>query len=241
MKAHQGLNSTTTRGIILACDVGDIDALKQLVTAVDTVKGITGYKFGSLLTLRYGLKAVARALRRITAKTLIYDHQKAGLDIPSMGSEFAAACRDSGVDALVLFPLGGPRVVEAFVGGALKAGLTPIVGGALPLEDYVIRGGGYVSGTALARISRLAFDVGARDFVIPATDAAAIRSHCRTFEGAETRLFMPGIGALGGEIQTSLGLAKGKPCFAIIGRAIYAAPNPRKAATRFAKEALSFT
>ena|SRR5436309_702475 len=228
-----------SHGIICACDLDRLEDVSRVVEAIDPVEGVVGYKLGSLLSLRYGLAEAVKAVRRMTAKALFYDHQKAGLDVPSMGAEYVAVCRDAGVDALILFPLGGPTVVEAFVGSTLRAGLVPVVGGALPLPDYLVRGGGYVAASALSRISRRAYELGARDFIIPATDGAAIRAHVRSFAGkAPTRLFVPGIGPLGGDIRKAFAAAGGLSAYAIIGRAIYADPEPGEAARRLAGEAL---
>lgn len=232
---------TRSHGIVCACDLARLDDIAPLIEAIDSVDGLVGYKLGSLLTLRYGLVEVVRQLRKMTAKALIYDHQKAGLDIPSMAAQYAATCRDAGVDGLILFPLAGPTAVDAFVGETLKAGLAPVVGGALPLPDYKASGGGYVAATALGRIADRAFGLGARDFIVPATDVAAIRRHARSFgPKGRTRLFMPGIGALGGEIKRAFAAATGLSTYAIIGRAIYAAAEPEEAARRFADEALAF-
>ena len=227
-------------GIVPACDLDDLDAVSRLVEAVDPIEGVVGYKLGGLLTLRYGLRPVVDAFRKITAKTLFYDHQKAGLDIPSMAPEYVEVCRDAGVDALILFPLGGPGALDAFVGTTLERGLRPVVGGALPLPDYLVRGGGYVAGDALARIITRAFALGARDFIIPATDPVALERHRKKLAAAPgTRLFMPGIGPLGGDITRAFAAAAGVAAFAIVGRAIYAAPDPGEAARRLAAEALA--
>ena len=94
-----------SHGVVCACDLDRLDDVVRLVEAIDPVDGLAGYKLGSLLTLRHGLVEVVRRLRAVTAKALLYDHQKAGLDIPSMAAPYAAACREAGVDALVLFPL----------------------------------------------------------------------------------------------------------------------------------------
>lgn len=228
------------RGLVCACDVDTLDRATRLVEAVDGVDGVVGYKLGSLLALRHGLARTVEALRRATRRALIYDHQKAGLDVPSMAGEYTAVCRDAGVDALVLFPLAGPTAVDAFVGGALAAGLRPVVGGALPLPDYLARGGGYVAGGALGRIAERAWGLGARDFIVPATEPGAIRRQARLFAGrGPFRLFLPGIGALGGQIRTAFAAAGEGPAYAIVGRAIYAAPDPRAAARRLAEEALA--
>ena len=223
-----------------ACDVDDVDAVTRLVERIDGVDGLVAYKLGSLLTLRLGLAGVATAFRKVTRKPLLYDHQKAGLDIPSMGREFVAACRDAGVDALILFPLGGPSAVDAFVGETVQAGLRAIVGGALPLPDFLIRGGGYVSPSALARITERAYAIGARDFIVPATDIPTLQRQARflTVRGGG-RLFLPGIGPLGGEITQAFAATRGIASYAIVGRAIYAASDPREAALRLAGEALA--
>lgn len=229
------------RGIVCACDVNDLDQVARLVEQIDPIDGLVGYKLGSLLALRHGLAPVVAALRKITKKALLYDHQKAGLDIPSMGADYVAVCRDAGIDGLILFPLGGPTVVDAFVRATLEAGLTPIVGGALPLPDFGIAQGGYVADDALARIAARAFELGARDFIVPATDVDTIqRSAARLAAHDAVRLFLPGIGPLGGAIASAFAAAPGSMTYAIIGRAIYAAPDPVTAARRLAGEALSF-
>ncbi len=157
-----------------------------------------------------------------------------------MAPEYVEVCRDAGVDALILFPLGGPGALDAFVGTTLERGLRPVVGGALPLPDYLVRGGGYVAGDALARIITRAFALGARDFIIPATDPVALERHRKKLAAAPgTRLFMPGIGPLGGDITRAFAAAAGVAAFAIVGRAIYAAPDPGEAARRLAAEALA--
>src|SRR5262249_8940541 len=233
--------SALSHGIVCATDLDDLEAIRRLLAAIDSVEGLVGYKFGSLLGLRYGLAAVVKAFRTLTRKTLIYDHQKAGLDVPSMAPEFAGVCRDAGMDALILFPVAGPGSVDAFVGAALKAGLTPIVGGALPLADYLASGGGYVVEDPLGRIIERAYALGARDFIIPPTDGPAIARHAARFAGREgTRFYMSGIGPLGGDISRSFTAARPLATYAIIGRAIYAAADQGEAARRLSREALSF-
>jgi orotidine-5'-phosphate decarboxylase len=235
------VNSTASHGVICATDLDDLEAIRRLVDAIDSVEALVGYKFGSLLALRFGLAAVVKAFRRLTSKWLIYDHQKAGLDIPSMAPEFAAVCRDAGMDALILFPVAGPGSVDAFVGATLKVGLVPIVGGALPLPDYLATGGGFVAEDALPRILDRAHALGARDFIIPATDTVAIKAHAATFAArGATRLYMPGIGALGGDITRAFEAARPLGSYAIIGRALYAAGDPAAAARRLGGEAQSF-
>ena len=235
------MSSTPRHGIICATDLDDLETIARLVEAIDPVPHLVGYKFGSLLALRFGLSSIVKVFRGLTSKWLIYDHQKAGLDIPSMAPEFAAVCRDAGMDALILFPVAGPGSVEAFVAATLQAGLLPIVGGALPLPDYLVSGGGFVAEDALPRILDRAYALGARDFIIPATDPLAIKVQAAKFAGGgDCRLFMPGIGPLGGDIARAFEAARPLDSFAIIGRAIYAAGDPAAAASRLAGEARTF-
>src|SRR5215208_1952347 len=109
------------------------------------VEGIVGYKLGVVGALRLGLRGAVKAIRDITDLAIIYDHQKAGPDIPDMAGKYASICKDTGVRGLILFPLAGERSVREFVGHAQRAGLVPIVGGALPFPEY------YVSGRAVRR------------------------------------------------------------------------------------------
>ena len=69
------MSITASHGIICATDLDDLEAIGRLVNAIDSVEALVGYKFGSLLALRFGLAAVVKAFRRLTSKWLIYDHQ----------------------------------------------------------------------------------------------------------------------------------------------------------------------
>ena len=51
---------------------------------------------------------------------------------------------------------------------------------------------------------------------------------------------MPGIGALGGSIGATFAVAKGCNAYAVVGRAIYGAPDPIEAAKALCGEALAF-
>ena len=57
-------------------------------------------EFNILLNADLGeLKKVVDEIRKLTKLPIIYDHQKAGTDIPDTGDGFMKACKDSGVDA----------------------------------------------------------------------------------------------------------------------------------------------
>jgi orotidine-5'-phosphate decarboxylase len=233
-----------THGIVPALDPAELDAIKRVIEVTTRIAGVVAYKLGLTATLRLGLPLAVRELRSVTDLPLIYDHQKAGPDVPDMAAKFSRICRESGVDGLILFPTAGPQAVKEFAGGALREGLLPIVGGDLPLPDYNVSGGGYVADDALPRIVAAAAALGVDHFVFPANNPARVGVLGREAEAALGRppaLFMPGVGALGGSIGATFAEAPaGSRLYAVVGRAIYGAVDPGEAARGLAEEALRF-
>ena len=241
-KKKKVLKMATTHGIVPALDIETMDAAKSLIEATTKVEGVVAYKLGLTLTLSAGLKAAVADLRWVTDLPILYDHQKAGPDVPDMAGKFAAVCKDAGVDGLILFPLAGPRAVDRFVGEAINNGLLPVVGGDLPLEDYNARGGGYVVNNSLDKIFDRAILAGATHFIVPGNNAKKVRHHAKRLPERVSKpsIFIPGIGPLGGNIQDTFKVATGCNAYAVIGRAIYGAKDPAEAARSFAGDALEF-
>jgi orotidine-5'-phosphate decarboxylase len=227
-------------GVIPALDVETVDELQRLVEMTHDIEGIVGYKLGVVGALRLGLRGAAQAVRDLTNLPIIYDHQKAGPDIPDMAGKYISICRDAGVHGLILFPLAGERSVREFVGHAQREGLDPIVGGALPFAEYYISGGGYVADDVLERIFALSVTLGVADFVIPANDPEAVGRHVETLKAGVDRpgIFLPGIGALGGSIGEAFAAAAGCRRYAVVGRGIYRSEDPRARAQQLGEEAL---
>lgn len=227
-------------GVLVALDAEQVEDSLRVVEATTAVEGVVGYKLGLTVVLRLGLAGAMAKLRRATDLPIVYDHQKAGPDVPDMAVKFCATCRDAGVDGLILFPTAGPRAVDGFVGESIRNRLLPIVGGDLPFPDYNAAGGGYVIDNALDLIFDRAVALGADHFVVPGNTPDKLRHHAARLRSRidVPTLFVPGIGPLGGTLGDAVRAAPGCRVFGVVGRAVYAAPDPRKAAAELVAEGL---
>jgi len=228
-------------GIIVALDADSVDDCKRTLDLTTGVDGVVGYKLGMTMALRLGLAEAVRQLRAHTDLPLLYDHQKAGPDVFDMAAKFAGICADAKVDGLILFPVAGPRAVDAFVGESLKRGILPLVGGDLPFPDYNVAGGGYVADDALERIIDQAVGAGADHFVIPGNTTAKLRHHAARLKATlrDPVFVVPGIGPLGGKIGELVAAAAGCSVYGVVGRAVYGAPDQAAAARALVDEAMA--
>lgn len=224
------------RGIVVACDVTDVGSLKTLVQATASLPFIAGYKVGMELALGYGLPRVAEVIRGITDKSIIYDHQKFGTDIPEICSgKVLEVMASAGVNGVIIFPMSGIETLKASILGCQARGLEPIVGGEMTHKGYLVGEGGYIENGAPERIYRDGAQAGVSYFVVPGTRLESIKRHCQLVEGLvrEPVFMMPGIGrGQGGDIVEAFLAVEPHRAFAIVGRGIYAEPDPAEAALR---------
>jgi orotidine-5'-phosphate decarboxylase len=226
-----------SRSIAIAADVQSLPDLVRLVSATKNCAAVSAVKVGFTLALRYGLQAVVATIKSETTVPIIYDHQKAGTDIPQMGRPFATACREAGVDGIIIFPHAGPRTLEAFVSAALESDLNAIAGLMMTHSGYLASDGGYLVDAAPSLICEAALRLGVTHFVLPGTNPAVVR-HFSTgpFRDGCFTLWMPGIGAQGGSLAEAFEAAKPNRAVGIIGSAIYASADPQRALAAFANE-----
>lgn len=222
------------RTIVPACDVS-LSRFKELVSATGDIDKIGAYKIGFALGLAHGLKTVVDAAREFTDKPLIYDHQKAGTDIPETGSLFANIIADAGFAAVILFPQAGPVTLRAWVKAAESKGLRVIVGGRMTHEGYVLSEGGYLADEAVERIYTDAAHLGVTDFVVPGNQPEFIRRvrDILVCAGVEPVFYAPGFVAQKGQISEAA-KAAGPRWHAIVGRAIYDSPDMQRATLELA-------
>ena len=220
------------KSIIPSCDVPTIEKLKKLVKGTCSVEGIGAYKVGFELIIPFGKNKVIETIRDITNLPIIYDHQKAGTDIPDTGEKFMKACK--GFDAIIIFPQSGPETELAWIKAAQEIKISLIVGGEMTHAAYLEEQGGFIKDDAPARIYEIASSMGIKDFVVPGNKPDKVLQYKKLIEKKikDPVFYSPGLITQGGSISE---IAKMLPRWhAIIGRAIYEAKDMEKAAKEMA-------
>ena len=222
------------KSIIPSCDVGSLENLSKLVKATCSVKGVGAYKIGFELVIPFGIEKVVKTIRKITKLPVIYDHQKAGTDIPEMGEKFMKACRL--IDAVILFPQAGPETEVAWIKAAQQSKMNVIIGGEMTHQAYLKEAGGFIDDNAPKRMYEIAASMGVLDFVIPGNKPEKAMEYVKILKNKIKNpiFYSPGLITQGGSITD---LAQQLDSWhAIIGRAIYEAKDMRKTAEELAKE-----
>ena len=174
---------------------------------------------------------VVEIVKKYTNKPIIYDHQKAGTDIPDTGKNFARTMKKAGVDAVIFFPQAGPETERAWIYHALDYGLKVIVGGRMTHPAYAVSEGGFITDEGALEIYRIAARIGINNFVVPGNKPEVIKQIKEVIEaeGVSPVFYAPGFIAQGGNISDAAKVA-GEKFHGIVGRGIYAAPDMRAAA-----------
>ena len=223
------------RSVIVAADV-EASKLTGLVQQTCLVEGVGGYKVGLVLALEEGLPRVVgqvKGAKGYPGLPVIYDHQKAGNDIPAMGTKFARVCRRAEVDAVILFPFGGAKTERDWIHAAQDEGLGVLVGAHMTQPEFLYSEGGSVTDDASDRIFTIAAQEGVRDFVVPGNKVENVEHYRELFKQLVGKgnftLYAPGFITQGGEIS-DFAKAAGKRWHAIVGGAIYKALDMNAAA-----------
>ena len=222
------------KSIIPSCDVDSLEKLSKLVKATCSVKGVGAYKIGFELVIQFGMEKVVKAIRNITRLPIIYDHQKAGTDIPEMGEKFMRACRLA--DAVILFPQAGPETEAAWIKAAQNAKMKVIIGGEMTHQAYLKEAGGFIDDNAPKRMYEIAASMGVTDFVIPGNKPEKAMQYVNIIKNKIKNpvFYSPGLISQGGSISDLT--IKLDSWHAIIGRAIYEAKDMKKVVRELAKE-----
>src|SRR3990167_5968893 len=150
------------RSIVPAADVLSVEYLPYLLEAINGVQGIGGIKLGFTLAFD-NLREVVQMIRAVNPGwAVIYDHQKAGCDIPRNGEKFAYKMREAGVDAAIVFPLAGIETEMAWITALQGAGVPVILGGEMTHEGFFVSEGGFIADEAPERMFRIGARLGVR-------------------------------------------------------------------------------
>jgi len=225
------------KGIIPACDV-PLAKFRQIVKETADTDTVTAYKVG-LMSLIGGLDKWVKTAREYTDKPIIYDHQKAGNDIPDMGSKFAQVMKKAGVDAAILFPFTGPLTESEWIKALYEEGVEPIVGGEMTHPFFKLVEGGYIPEEKCMEIYLRAACAGVNNFVVPGNKPEQVEKYRTAIESEVDEInptfYSPGFVKQGGRIQDAAKVA-GDRWNAIVGRAITKAKDTRSAVNELSSE-----
>ena len=210
--------------VIPSLDVTDLDEAVRLAGAIGNPPFVNAFKVGFSLGLTCGLPEVVRRIREVSQRPIIYDHQKAGTDIPDTGALFARTLAKAGIQRAILFPQAGPRTLSAWISALRNEGVEIIVGAIMTHPAYVASEGGFLLDGAMERIFAIALEEGVTDFVVPLTKPDAVRElHRRVGFATDCEFFSPGYGAQGGDPSKFDFVSTHH---LIIGRSLLKAENP---------------
>lgn len=200
-----------------------LDKATELITKLADVEDkIAAYKMSSLQVMERGLLEATEELKAYTSLPIIYDHQKASTDIPSIVKSQVELVASFGVDVFIAVPQGaGSKTLESFVKTCKAKGILPVV----LLEMTHPEADDYLEEDAPNRIFDTAVELGVKYFVVPGNKTEKIiKYRCWADKmDKNIKLMSPGIGAQGGTAEEAV---KAGVDYPIVGRAIYNAEDP---------------
>lgn len=224
--------------IVLALNVDTAEEalgwLNRLGTAVDV------YKIGIDLFARSGPALVQQFIARKAAVFLDLKFS----DIPSVVAKAVSAAAELGVNMLTVHTMGGPKMLEAAAQAAKKSSTRPLVLGVTVLTSLDEAALEQVTGRRqpvterVAALARMARDAGCGGVVSSPNEIAVIRSAC----GDTLKIVTPGIRMSTdaaddqARTMTPTEAAGAGADYIVVGRPVYAAPDPLAALARIRAE-----
>lgn len=216
-----------------------------IVRGTQEVEAVSAFKLGSWAgTNLVGIRHYVDRLRPyLNGRKLIYDHQKAGCDIPDM-AEFLGGLKEAGVDGLIIFPMAGPVTQEAWTRSSVAAGLHVFGGGEMTHQGFLVKDGGYIADDAPERMYRFFVQLGVGEFIVPGNKPDSVSAYRQIIQdelekqghGDETFMVAaPGFITQKGSISET-GLVAGDWWSAIVGRAFVNAEDVAVAAREMASQ-----
>ncbi len=210
--------------LIHALDLVDDDLEKRDLTdkyleiAKSVADSVVAVKAGYPLVLKNGLEIISKIKEEVNIP-VIADFKIA--DVPHICNQIARCAFDAGADGAIAHGFVGKDSLEGVVKAASEGD-----GGVIVVPSMSHEGGKMFIQKFTDRMIELAQEVGATGVIGPATRPKDVKS-LRAKIGDEMLLLTPGIGAQGGRPGDAV---KNGADYEIVGRAIYTADSPRKAA-----------
>jgi len=216
-------------GILISADVESRAELERIVTSTHNLDQVIGYKLGVLCSLSLGLSECTSLVKNHCDKQIIYDHQKAGNDIPDITRRLVSLTYKEGVTGFILFPFAGPAVMQAAIREGQSVGLRMIVGGYMTHPMFIEDDGGFIPQSLPQRIFDEAARLGVTDFVLPGNQPDVASAYASSISVAvqSPTFWTPGIGKQGGSIcALRAKLPANANLIPIVGSSIYESSNP---------------
>ena len=201
--------------IILAMDIMDLKEALEITERVS--KFIDTIKIGYPLTLSEGMGCISLFKENFSSK-IIADFKVA--DIPETNKKICQATFDAGADAIIAHGFVGSDSVMACLDVARNRNkeiflLTEM---SHPGAEMFLKG-------VSDKIAKMGVELGIKNYVAPSTRLDRLKE-IRKVVGKESFMISPGVGTQGGDPLKTLKYSNAL----IVGRSIYLAENPEKAA-----------
>jgi orotidine-5'-phosphate decarboxylase len=233
--------STNQTRTVLALDLEDPDPsrlLKESTNIVQDVKdSICAVKINRQLILTLGLRTVADNIVKLANGLSLPTIMDAKLNDVGHTNEFMArAYFDSGFDAIIASPVAGwedglDKVLET--ANARRRGVLLLTymsnPGAEAFYSLMTKDRSGDTRPVFEILAELALKWKAHGVIVGATRPGVI-SRVRQLIGPNLPIFSPGVGAQGGDAKRAV---EAGATYLIVGRAIYASPDPKSAAMAF--------
>ena len=225
---------------VLALDLEDPDPTRLLRKSLDVVRNVKGVicaiKINRQLILGLGLRAVADSILKLASDSDLPTIMDAKLNDVGHTNEFMAHTYfDSGFDAIIASPVAGwknglDKVFEIARSKGKGVLLLTYMSnpGAEAFYSLMVAQGG-AERPVFEVLTQLALEWKAHGVIVGGTRPQIV-SRVRRLVGPNLPIYSPGVGVQGGSGVTAV---EAGSTYIIVGRAIYASPDPKGAAMVF--------
>jgi len=211
------------RGIVIALDVTDVDSAVELARQLCGLEGNFVFKIGRPLEMQRGYKVISE-IKKVSRIPVVYDGKIA--DIPYISSRIAQIAYEAGADAVIVHGFVGRDVIESIL--ELNRGDVIVV------MSMTHPGASQYINPITKQLVETVNTLGVDGVVLPATKPEIIASVAPALR-ENIYIMSPGIKVQGARVGDAI---KTGADYEIIGRAIYGASDPKKAAEELYKEIL---